>query len=64
MYPVLHGLMMSRGYTVRTIAEELGIPLSTMYIKFKGKTDFKLEEAIKIKELLASNMPLEELFER
>ena len=48
----------------KKIAEALGITYNTLLLKLSGKATFTLDEAMKLKEVLQSDLPIEELFER
>ena len=52
-----------KGMTRADLAAALGIRPSTLSFKMNGKSAVTLPEAVKIKEILAVNIPLEELFE-
>lgn len=62
MFPYLRGEMAKRMYTVSKMAKDLGISICTLSTKLNGKYSFTLDEAKKIKELLGTDMSLDELF--
>ncbi len=45
------------------LSKELGVTIGTLSLKLSGKSELTLREAMKIKEILGVNMPIEELFE-
>lgn len=62
MYPNLRAEMARLKFTAAELAEKLNITNSTFSLKLNGKSDFTLEEAFMIKELLGVDMPIEMLF--
>lgn len=63
MYPNLEAELARNGVTQLKIAEILNIRECTVSDKMNGKTDFKLQECKKIKNILFPNLNLEYLFE-
>ncbi|MDR0676996.1 MAG: hypothetical protein LBF97_08185 [Elusimicrobiota bacterium] len=61
-FHILFFEIIKKKYPKTYIAHQLKISYSALLRKFLGKTDFKLQEAIKIKEILGTDMSLEELF--
>lgn len=64
MFPNLKAEMARNKITQSELAEILGITVGTMSLKLNGKSDFDLEECIKIKTFLKTKMPLEYLFKK
>lgn len=64
MYPNLKAEMARNGFTISTLARELGIRPATLSDKLDGKTGFTLEQGFRIKLILGVDMPLEILFEK
>lgn len=62
MYRELLGEMVKKGITRKILAEELGITPKTLFNKMNGITEFTWEEVKKIRQLVAPNKTLEELF--
>lgn len=48
----LKACIVRKGYTQEAIAKEIGITARTMSSKVRGKSEFGVDEATKIKELL------------
>ena len=46
----------------KEIASELGMTYNTLLLKLRGKNDFTLDEAVKLKEILNTPKSIEELF--
>lgn len=65
MYATLRAEMIRRNITAKDIAEKLGKSPSAISAKMTGRANFSFDEVSAIKnEILFSNMPLEELFEK
>ena len=62
MYKNIEAEIARNDLTRKEIAETLGLSISTVSLKLNGKASITLNEAIKFKKLLKTNMPLEELF--
>ena len=62
MYRNLEAEMVRKGITQNQLAELLKLNSSTVSLKMNGKRDFSLNEAMRIKELLNVDIPLEKLF--
>ena len=62
MYSNLEAELKRRKIKRADIAAHLNIGITTVSEKMQGKSDFSLTGALKIKELLGVDMPLEELF--
>lgn len=52
MHGKLKGLMVEKGYSIRRLSEETGIPLSTLSNKLNGITEFKTSEILMISNVL------------
>lgn len=48
----------------KEIAAELGMTYNTFLLKLSGKAYFTLDEAMKLKAVLKSDLSIEELFDR
>ena len=64
MYPNLRAEMARRNITGKMISDRIGIWPATFSAKLSGASSFTLDEAIEIKELLETDLPLEDLFWR
>lgn len=62
MYRFLKGEIIKAGYSIKTLAKELGIAEKSLRNKINGSTDFTWTEALAIKRIIKSNMGIEELF--
>jgi DNA-binding XRE family transcriptional regulator len=62
MYRNLEAELARQGITKTKVANELGITLGTLSLKLKGKYNVTLSEAIKIKNILDVDLPIEYLF--
>ena len=62
MYRNVKAEMVRMGMTAKMLATELDITMGTLSQKLNGKYPFTLNEAKKIKEILNSALPIEELF--
>lgn len=62
MYPNLKAEMARKSITVKRLAEMIGVKYSRLYPKLNKDIPFSL--AVKIKQTLDLEMPLEELFWR
>lgn len=51
-YNKLRGKIVEKGYTMRSLSEKTGIPISTLSNKMNGVSEFKTTEIIKISEIL------------
>ena len=56
--------MYLRGMDSHALAEQAGMSYPSLRRKMRGEGSFGLEEAIRIKEVLQCDLPLEKLFER
>lgn len=64
MYDNLIAEMARKRLTVRSLARLMGVHENTLYRKFEGKVEFKLDEMEMIKRLLQTNATMDYLFER
>lgn len=66
MYPTLKKEMRSHGVTLSQIARDPRInkTVSTISLKLSGRYNLTYAEAITIKEIIGSDLPLEKLFDR
>ena len=62
MYPNVRAEFARRGLTLEVVSEKLSIATSTLSAKLR-KTGVSLKEAKQIKEILGTDMSIEELFE-
>lgn len=62
MYPEVRAEMARKKISLDTIANGLGCTISTASLKLNGKAPITLKEAIKIKSIIKSDLPIEELF--
>ncbi len=63
MYPNLRAELSRKGLTLRIVSKWLGVTVSTLSLKMRGKYPFTLNEAVTIKKRLGVTIPLDELFE-
>ena len=63
MYRTAKSEMMRRGLTLGDIAPLMEISVGTLSLKLNGKYPITLSEAKRFKEIVKSDLPLEELFE-
>lgn len=63
MYRTAKSEMMKRGLTLADVAPLMDVSVSTLSLKLNGKYPFTLKEAKQFKEIVKSDLPLEELFE-
>lgn len=52
---ILKGFLMVRGRDIDWLANELGMSQNTLYLKLSGKTQFKYDEMVKIRQTLDLN---------
>lgn len=62
MYRNLKAEIARSGLSRTAVAEALGISLSTLSCKLAGKSPWLFEEAIKLKQVLGTDILLETLF--
>lgn len=65
MYPNVEGEKARKKITLAMIANDprISCTVSTLSLKLTGKAPLMFKEAVAIKDILKSNLPLEELFE-
>ena len=63
-YPVLNAQIALSGMTRNRLAEAAGMHYSTLCRKMRGENGFTIDEAIRIRKVLNSPLPLEELFRK
>ena len=56
MYYKLKGIMAEKQITQKMLADKLDISISTLNFKINGKSNFPLNEAIKISEILGADI--------
>lgn len=64
MYDNLRAEMARNGITVKQLSQVLGVSLKTASNRLSGKTDFTLNEALKINRELFPKCKLDYLFEQ
>ncbi len=64
MYLRLKFELIKKGYTIELFAKKIGMAEKTLRNKIGGVTDFTWRECLLIKEVLQTDIPLEELFEK
>ena len=62
MFPNLEGERAKFKIKLADLAEAIGVTIGTMSLKLQGKYPITLDEAIKIKARIGTDMPIEELF--
>lgn len=63
MYPNVEAEIARNGITKYNLAKKIGVTPSTLCLKLSGKSNILLSEAMKIKALLKTDIPIEELFQ-
>lgn len=63
LFRVLRGEMVKANLTIVQLAGEIGISEKSLRNKMNGTTEFTWSEILKIRNIVAPNMPLEELFQ-
>ncbi len=64
MFPNLRAEIARQNLSVAGLAKLIGMKQSTMSDKYHGRSNFSLDDAIKIKEALGLEMSIEELFQK
>lgn len=64
MYPNIEMLFFKKKLKKREIAEAMGIGYNTLLYKLNGKYPITFDEAVKMKELLETELPIEILFSK
>ena len=62
MYRNARAEMVRAGFTITALAAEMGNTVATWSDKLNGKRDITLNEAVRFKKIVKSNLPIEELF--
>ena len=62
MYPTLNAELARRSLNKRKLAQKTGINYTTLVSKLNGKGVLTLPDMRKIKDVIGTNMPMEELF--
>lgn len=62
MFPNLNAEMARRNMTVNALSIKTGIPYSSLAPKLRGQRSIKVEEAVKIKDALETNLAIKTLF--
>lgn len=62
MYKVLEALIEKSGVTKKQMAKDIGMKYVTLLAKLSGDSKFTLDEAVKIREYLKAEVPIEMLF--
>lgn len=62
MYREIEFLLMSSGLSKKDLATKLGMTYNTLLLKLRGVSKFTLDEAVLMKELLKTDLPIEKLF--
>lgn len=62
-YPNLAANMAKKGLRFTRIAEIIGISPASFTLRYQGKTHFKLDEAMRLRDLLFPDLSLEYLFD-
>lgn len=64
MYPNVNAEIARLDLTLEKLGEKMGKSTSAMSSMLTGRSRVTLDEAVKIKSILHSELPLEELFKR
>lgn len=64
MYRNAKAEMVRAGFNITTLAERMGNTVATWSEKLNGKREITLNEAKKFKDIVKSDLPIEELFKR
>lgn len=64
MYPMLRAEMAKKRITLTDLSVVLDCTPTTMSMKLNGKSPLQFDEAVKIKEYVKTDMPLDALFAR
>nr|DAU71482.1 MAG TPA: SOS-response transcriptional repressor [Caudoviricetes sp.] len=64
VYPNLDREIKSLGISKKQVAESVKIRYQTFIVKCNGKNEFTFDEVLNIKNVLGTDMPLEQLFAR
>ncbi len=64
MYQRVEVWIARSGMTRRELAQSIGMSYNTLNAKLRGKSNFTLDEATRLKEILRADETIEALFER
>lgn len=64
MFNNLRAEIARKGWSQGALCELLGMSRTTFSMKVNGKTEFTVTEAMRIKDVLATAVPIEELFDK
>lgn len=64
MFPNVRAEMARLNYNIATLAQKADMKYSTLQTKLKGERSFTIEEAIRVKVALKTDMVIEELFSK
>lgn len=62
MYKEIELIIFTKSLSKTDIAAKLGMTYNTFLLKLKGKYKFSLDEAVNLKNVLETDMPIESLF--
>ena len=62
MYKEIELIIFTKKLSKAVLAEKLGMTYNTFLLKLKGNYKFTLDEAVKLKKELNSDLPIEDLF--
>lgn len=62
MYKKIELIMFTQKLSKAKLAKSLGISYNTFLLKLKGKYKFSLDEAVALKDILHTELTVEELF--
>lgn len=62
MFNIIENLIFERRLKKKDIAQSLGMTYNTFLLKLKREYPFTLDEALKLKEILQTDLPVETLF--
>lgn len=62
MYKRVYAEMALHGWTKKDLAKRINMSYSTFLDKMSGRTSFTFDECIMIKQVLESDLPLDDLF--
>ena len=62
MYKEIEFIIFTRALSKADIAARLGMTYNTFLLKLKGRYKFSLDEAVNLKKILETDIPIEALF--
>lgn len=62
MYKEIEFIIFTKALSKADIATKLGMTYNTFLLKLKGKYKFSLDEAVNLKKVLGTDVPIETLF--